>query len=93
MKHKLRSVFLSSVSKSGFASRTLFRCDSLMVRGGRPTVGDCDSEVVLEEEGWGCDDCASGSSLLGGETRSFDGRRDVMRGKSWDRHSATQREK
>jgi hypothetical protein len=23
--------------------------------------------VVLEEEGWGCDDCDSRSSILGGE--------------------------
>jgi hypothetical protein len=67
VKHKVRSVFLNSVSKSGFASRTLFRCDSLMVRGGRPPVGDCESEVVLEEEGRGCDDCDSRSSVLGGE--------------------------
>jgi len=71
----------------------LFRCDSLMVRGSRPPVGDCDSEVVLEEGGWGCDDCDSRSSILGGEARSFDGRRDVMRCKSWNRDSATQREK
>ncbi|KAJ6917507.1 hypothetical protein NC652_019754 [Populus alba x Populus x berolinensis] len=65
------SVFLNSVSKSGFASRTLFRC----------------------EEGRGCDDCDSRSSILGGEARSIDGRRDVMRCKSWSRNSATQREK
>jgi len=49
-----------------------------MVRGSRPSrgdsgeggcsaCGDCDSEVVLEEEGWGCDDCDSRSSILGGE--------------------------
>jgi len=38
-----------------------------MVRGGRPPVGDCESEVVLEEEGRGCDDCDSRSSVLGGE--------------------------
>jgi hypothetical protein len=64
-----------------------------MVRGSRPPVGDCDSEVVLEEEGWGCDDCDSRSSILGGEACSFDGRRDLMRSKSWETDSATQRER
>jgi hypothetical protein len=44
-----------------------------MVRGSRPPVGDCDSEVVLEEEGWGCDDCDSRSSILGGEAGNLDG--------------------
>ena len=63
-----------------------------MVRRSRRTIGDCDSEVVLEE-GWGCDDCDSRSSVLGGEAGNLDGRRDVMRCKSWNRDSATQREK
>jgi len=64
----------------------------LIVRGSRPPVGDCDSEVVLEEEeGWGCDDCDSRSSILGGEAGNLDGRCDVIRCKSWDRDSATER--
>jgi hypothetical protein len=82
----------------------LFRCDSLMVRGSRPTVGDsgeggcpacgdCDSEVVLEEEGRGCDDCDSRSSILGGEAGNLDGSCDIIRCQSWNRDSTTQREK
>ena len=64
-----------------------------MVRGSRPPVGDCDSEVVLEEEGRGCDDCDSRSSILGGEAGSIDESSDVMRCQNWRRNSATQREK
>jgi len=99
VKHKLRSVFLSSVSKSGFPSRTLFRCDSGdgggcddcdSGEGGGRAFGDCDSEVVLEEEGWGCDDCDSRS---GGEGGNLDGSSDIIRCQSWNRDSATQREK
>jgi hypothetical protein len=29
--------------------------------------------MVLEEEGWGCDDCDSRSSILGGEADNLDG--------------------
>jgi len=71
----------------------LFRCDSLMVRCSRPTVGDCDSEVVLEEEGRGCDDCDSRSPILGGEGGNLNGSSDIIRCQSWNRDSATQREK
>jgi hypothetical protein len=58
----------------------LFRCDSGdgggcddcdSGEGGGRAFGDCDSEVVLEEEGWGCDDCDSRS---GGEGGNLDGR-------------------
>jgi hypothetical protein len=49
--------------------------------------------VVLEEEGRGCDDCDSRSSILGGEAGSIDESSDVMRCQNWRRNSATQREK
>jgi len=64
-----------------------------MVRGSRPPVGDCDSGVVLEEEGRGCDDCDSRSSVLGGEAGNLDGSCDIIRCQSWNRDAATQREK
>ncbi|CAK7322666.1 unnamed protein product [Dovyalis caffra] len=95
--HKFKSVFGNSISKSFFASTTLFRSGSCTPdgdcgEGGDCVCVDCDSGMLLEEEGCGCvcGDCDS-RSMLGEEAANFDGSCDVVRFQSWEKVAKTER--